>query len=146
MPSVVPLSFSSLLYKTTTSYAHCVLPAGSWAGLAMALVLGREEELLAQLRALLTFLPPPASPPAPAAPVKVESIMGTSGGGRRLGSKRDRDDDSEAEAEQHGDEPAAAQPHYCPHPPPPCKRTRCVRGDCPSMHASSLIILFLRSR
>jgi hypothetical protein len=101
----------------------------------MALVLGRDEELLAQLRALLTFLPPPASPPAPAAPVKVESIMGTSGGGRRrrrrLGSKRDRDDDddseAEAEAEQHGDEPAAAQPHYCPPPPlPPCKRTRCV--------------------
>jgi hypothetical protein len=97
----------------------------------MALVLGRDEELLAQLRALLTFLPPPASSPAPApAPVKVES-MGTSGGGgrrrRRLGSKRDRDDDddseAEAEAEQHGEEPAAAQPHYCP---PPCKRTRCV--------------------
>lgn len=118
----------------------------------MALVLGREEELLAQLRALLTFLPPPASPPAPAAPVKVESNMGTSGAGRRLGSKRDRDDnddedddDSEAEAQQHGEEPAAAQPHYCPPPPPPCKRTRCVVINCPCMHASSLIYIIIPS-
>ncbi|CAD6268556.1 unnamed protein product [Miscanthus lutarioriparius] len=58
----------------------------------MALAVGREEELLAQLRALL-FLPSPAPAPAtPAAPVKVESAAGPlpatimgSGGGRGRG-------------------------------------------------------------